>query len=150
MEDTFFQPGEWAPANQPILSLLTDDRVRLRFFVPEDRIADYRPGDRWVAPLLRDLELAQADGRVRADATGYDFAAIPLALAGMAHLAEPMRHIVGMRIVTIMLDGLRAPGATPLASISLTLEDYHRGVHGLDDARAEPARTPGTAAAADS
>ena len=111
---------------------------------------DYRPGDRWVAPLLRDLELAQADGRVRADATGYDFAAIPLALAGMAHLAEPMRHIVGMRIVTIMLDGLRAPGATPLASISLTLEDYHRGVHGLDDARAEPARTPGTAAAADS
>jgi hypothetical protein len=31
-----------------------------------------------------------------------------------------------------MLDGLRAPGATPLESISLTLEAYHRGVHGLD------------------
>lgn len=93
---------------------------------------DYRPGDRWVAPLLRDLELAQADGVVRADARGYDVAAIPLALGGMAHLADPMRHILGMRLVAIMLDGLRAPGATPLESISLTLEAYHRGVHGLD------------------
>jgi hypothetical protein len=37
-----------------------------------------------------------------------------------------------MRLVAIMLDGLRAPGATPLESISLTLEAYHRGVHGLD------------------
>ena len=91
----------------------------------------YRPGDRWVAPLLSELELAQREGIVRADATGYDIAAIPLALGGMAHLADPMRHIVGMRLVTIMLDGLRAPGATPLESISLTLEAYHRGVHGL-------------------
>lgn len=98
---------------------------------------DYRPGDRWVAPLVRDLELAQAEGVVRPDATGYDVAAIPLALGGMAHLADPMRHVVGMRLVTIMLDGLRSPGTTPLGSIALTLEAYHRGVHGLDDATAE-------------
>lgn len=99
---------------------------------------DYRPGDRWVAPLLSDLELAQHEDIVRADATGYDIAAIPLALGGMAHLADPMRHIVGMRLVTIMLDGLRAPGATPLESISLTLEAYHRGVHGLPNVVASP------------
>lgn len=44
VEDVFFQQGEWAAANQPILSLLPDDRVRLRFFVPEPQISAYRVG----------------------------------------------------------------------------------------------------------
>ncbi len=44
VEDVFFQQGEWAAANQPILSLLPDDRVRLRFFVPEPEISAYRVG----------------------------------------------------------------------------------------------------------
>jgi len=98
---------------------------------------DYRPGDRWSAPLRSDLALAQSEGIVRADATTYDLVAIPLALGGMAHLADPMRHILGMRLVTIALDGLRAPGATPLETISFTLAAYHRGVHGLPP-EAEP------------
>jgi HlyD family secretion protein len=44
VEDTFFQQGEWAPANQPILSLLPDDRIRIRFFVPEAGFASYPVG----------------------------------------------------------------------------------------------------------
>lgn len=44
VDDVFFQVGEWAAANQPIVSLLPDDRVRLRFFVPERQIARYRIG----------------------------------------------------------------------------------------------------------
>lgn len=44
IEDTFFQPGEWVPANQPVLALLPADRVRLRFFVPEDQVAAYTVG----------------------------------------------------------------------------------------------------------
>jgi HlyD family secretion protein len=44
VEDVFYQNGEWAAANQPLLSLLPDDRVRLRFFVPEREVALYRPG----------------------------------------------------------------------------------------------------------
>lgn len=44
IEDVFFQPGEWAPANQPILALLPDDRIRLRVFVPEQNRAAYRIG----------------------------------------------------------------------------------------------------------
>jgi HlyD family secretion protein len=44
IEDVYFQPGEWAGANQPVVSLLPDDRVRLRFFVPEGEVAAYRPG----------------------------------------------------------------------------------------------------------
>ncbi len=44
IEDVFYQPGEWVPANQPILALLPDDRVRLRFFVPEQALSAYGPG----------------------------------------------------------------------------------------------------------
>ena len=40
----FFQRGEWVAANQPVLSLLPDDRLKLRFFVPETAIAAYRLG----------------------------------------------------------------------------------------------------------
>jgi HlyD family secretion protein len=46
VEDVFFQAGEWAPANQPILSLLPDERIKVRFFVPQAQIAAYRPGER--------------------------------------------------------------------------------------------------------
>jgi HlyD family secretion protein len=44
VEDVFFQQGEWASANQPILSLLPDARIYVRFFVPEPTLAAYRPG----------------------------------------------------------------------------------------------------------
>ncbi|HLK23702.1 MAG TPA: HlyD family efflux transporter periplasmic adaptor subunit [Caulobacteraceae bacterium] len=46
VEDVYFQAGEWASANQPIVSLLPDARVRLRFFVGETSVARYRPGER--------------------------------------------------------------------------------------------------------
>jgi len=46
VEQVFYQSGEWAAANQPILSLIPDDRVRVRFFVPEREIARYQPGKR--------------------------------------------------------------------------------------------------------
>ncbi len=44
VEDVFFHAGEWAPANQPILSLLPDERIKVRFFVPEKDLAAYRIG----------------------------------------------------------------------------------------------------------
>ena len=44
VEEVFFQQGEWAPANQPILSLLPDARIKLRFFVPQASLAAYRVG----------------------------------------------------------------------------------------------------------
>ncbi len=44
VEDVFYRPGEWVSANQPIVSLLPDDRVKVRFFVPEQQVARYRPG----------------------------------------------------------------------------------------------------------
>ncbi|HEX7758108.1 MAG TPA: HlyD family secretion protein, partial [Caulobacteraceae bacterium] len=44
VEDVFFQRGEWVGANQPVVSLLPDDRITIRFFVPEREVARYRPG----------------------------------------------------------------------------------------------------------
>lgn len=44
VEDVFFQQGEWAPANQPILSLLPDKRIYVKFFVPERSLAAYHLG----------------------------------------------------------------------------------------------------------
>jgi len=44
VEDVFYRPGEWVAANQPVVSLLPDDRIKVRFFVPEQEVARYRPG----------------------------------------------------------------------------------------------------------
>ena len=44
VEEIYYRPGEWVAANQPVVSLLPDDRVKLRFFVPEQEAARYRPG----------------------------------------------------------------------------------------------------------
>jgi HlyD family secretion protein len=44
VEDVFFQPGEWVSANQPVVSLLPDYKVKVRFYVPEQEVARYVPG----------------------------------------------------------------------------------------------------------
>ncbi len=44
VEEIFYQPGEWAAANTPVLALLPDSEVKLVFFVPEAEMARYRPG----------------------------------------------------------------------------------------------------------
>jgi HlyD family secretion protein len=44
IEQVFFQRGEWVPANQAVIALLPDARVKLRFYVPEAEIARYAPG----------------------------------------------------------------------------------------------------------
>jgi len=46
VQDVFYQGGEWVAANQPVVALLADDRVRLRFYVPQAEVALYRPGTR--------------------------------------------------------------------------------------------------------
>jgi HlyD family secretion protein len=44
VEDVFFQAGEWVNANQAVVSLIPDNKVKVRFFVPEEQVARYRPG----------------------------------------------------------------------------------------------------------
>lgn len=44
VEQTFYDPGEWVPANQPVLAVLPDDQRKLRFFVPQERVAGLKVG----------------------------------------------------------------------------------------------------------
>lgn len=44
VEDVFFQNGEWASANQAVVALLPNDRIKVRFFVPEQQVSAYRLG----------------------------------------------------------------------------------------------------------
>lgn len=44
VEDVYFQPGEWVSANQAVVNLLPDNKVKVRFFVPEQEVARYKPG----------------------------------------------------------------------------------------------------------
>jgi HlyD family secretion protein len=46
VEDVLFQPGEWVNANQPVVALIPDNKIKLRFYVPEREVARYRPGAR--------------------------------------------------------------------------------------------------------
>jgi HlyD family secretion protein len=46
VENTFFNVGEWVPAGSPVVALLPDFRVKLRFFVPEPEVAKARAGTR--------------------------------------------------------------------------------------------------------
>lgn len=42
--DTFYRPGEWVNAGQPVVSLLPPDAMRVRFFVPESDLGAVRLG----------------------------------------------------------------------------------------------------------
>jgi HlyD family secretion protein len=44
VEDVFFQAGEWVNANQPVVALIPDNKIKVRFYVPEQQVARYRPG----------------------------------------------------------------------------------------------------------
>ena len=44
IEDVFYQTGEWAGPNQPVVDLLPDGQVKLRFYVPEESAQAYQPG----------------------------------------------------------------------------------------------------------
>lgn len=44
VEQTYFNPGEWVPANQPVVAVIPDDKRKIRFFVPQDALAGIRPG----------------------------------------------------------------------------------------------------------
>lgn len=42
--DTFFRPGEYVGAGQPVVSLLPPANIKARFFVPESALAAVQPG----------------------------------------------------------------------------------------------------------
>jgi HlyD family secretion protein len=45
IENTFYNVGEWVAAGSPVVSLLPDFHVKLRFFVPEEDMIKAQPGE---------------------------------------------------------------------------------------------------------
>jgi HlyD family secretion protein len=46
IEDTYFEAGEFVAAAQPVVSLLPDGGRKIRFYVPEPRLLQFKPGTR--------------------------------------------------------------------------------------------------------
>jgi HlyD family secretion protein len=44
VEDSYYRVGEWVPAGAPVLSLLAPSAIKVRFYVPETRLASMKPG----------------------------------------------------------------------------------------------------------
>lgn len=44
VQDTLYVQGEWVPAGNPVVSLLPAENIKVRFFVPEQRLAGVRLG----------------------------------------------------------------------------------------------------------
>jgi HlyD family secretion protein len=44
VQQVYYQAGEWVAANQPVVSVIPDGKVKVRFFVPEANVSHYRPG----------------------------------------------------------------------------------------------------------
>jgi len=45
VHDVTFRPGEWVPQGSPVVALLPDGAVKVRFFVPQSALARIAPGD---------------------------------------------------------------------------------------------------------
>lgn len=75
VEDVYFRPGEWVAAGTPVLALLSPANRRLRFFVPQARLAEFAPGS---------LVHARCDGCGEAIAARVSF------VAGEAEFAPPV------------------------------------------------------------
>jgi HlyD family secretion protein len=43
--DTLYQPGEWVPAGKPVVAILPPQNVKVRAFVPQDRVSRLKLGD---------------------------------------------------------------------------------------------------------
>ena len=46
VQDTLYRPGEWVAAGNPVVVLLPPANVKVRFFVPETRLAEIKPGEK--------------------------------------------------------------------------------------------------------
>jgi HlyD family secretion protein len=107
ISDTYYRPGEWVPAGQPVLSLLPDDRRRIRFFVGEAVIASLKLG--------QNVE-ASCDGCAQAIAAKIDFIAPQAEYTPPVIYSDDARQKLVFRIEAIPAagDALRLRPGLPL------------------------------------
>lgn len=46
VDDTLYRLGEWIPAGAPVVNLLAPDGIKIRFFVPQARLSEFKPGQK--------------------------------------------------------------------------------------------------------
>src|SRR5690606_25811809 len=91
----------------------------------------YRPADRWSTPIGDSVRLAQREGSLPDDVTGYDLVSFVFLFNGIAYQPEPMRSAFGERILTVIFDGLHAGSTTRLAALpGIAPQSFHLGSHG--------------------
>ena len=88
VENVFFEAGEWVAAGQPVVSLLSDDDLTLRFFVPEAALALAAPG---------------AQVRFRCDGCGETRTATITAVASIPEYTPPVIYSEGARAKLVFL-----------------------------------------------
>jgi len=100
VEDTFYRVGEWVPAGSPVVSLLPAGSTKLRFYVPEARLAALRPGSRI---------------RVRCDGCGEGFPARVTWVASSAEYTPPVIYSKDNRAKLVFKAEARPERAVVLA-----------------------------------
>uniref|UniRef100_UPI003594490D HlyD family efflux transporter periplasmic adaptor subunit n=1 Tax=Aestuariivirga sp. TaxID=2650926 RepID=UPI003594490D len=88
VEDVFFEAGEWVAAGQPVVSLLSDGNITLRFFVPEAAVALAAPG---------------TQVRYRCDGCGETRTATITSVASIPEYTPPVIYSEGARAKLVFL-----------------------------------------------
>jgi len=97
VNDTLFNPGEWVPANTSIVSLLPPGRIKLRFFVPETRLAQIKRGQRL---------------HVACDSCPAQATALVTFIAPRAEYTPPVIYSIGSREKLVFMVEVRPDGDT--------------------------------------
>lgn len=100
VEQTFYNVGEWVPANAPVLAVLPDHARKIRFFVPETMVARLQVG----API-----------HFTCDACPGRQTATIRYIAPRAEFTPPVVYSEGARAKLVFLvEAALAPSRTPL------------------------------------
>lgn len=111
--DTYFQPGEWVPAGQPVASLLPDGRRRVRFFVPQSAVGALAPGQ---------TVAVRCDGCGEAFSARIDFIAAQSEYTPPVIYSGDARAKLVFRVEAVPDDG-RAAALRPGLPVDVTLAD---------------------------
>lgn len=92
---------------------------------------EYTRQHQWASLIDQHLRRAQDEGAVRTDLTGADLATAILTLANLQYFPEDTRHEVSLRLVTLLLDGIRQPTGTltPLPEPTITVKEHYALIH---------------------
>ena len=93
---------------------------------------EYQPGRKWSEPIVEYVQRAKDEGRLRGDVTATDIATIPFTMSSIQTLPMGEESSVPHRLITLMLDGLRAHPheAPPIDEDPLSRRDHYSLVHG--------------------